>query len=288
MKPATFEYRRADSKDEALSLLAEFGDEASVLAGGQSLVPLLNLRLARPEVIVDIGRLTELKSTSWAGDVLRLGSLTGPRMCCRMTGSPLEAAVLRDAVELIAHPQIRARTTIGGNVAHGDPAAEIPTLLTAMGGRVQLESRSTGSRLVQAEDFFVDMFRTARRSDEIVTGVAVPAHEDYRWRFTEVARRPGDYAMVALCLGVRLDDSGGVLDAHAAFAGCGSRPVRVPEVESCLIGSGLRPDLAVQAASEARAALEPRADIHATAEYRRHLAGLLVNRSVVSILEDRL
>ena len=183
MKPATFEYRRADSKDEALSLLAEFGDEASVLAGGQSLVPLLNLRLARPEVIVDIGRLTELKSTSWAGDVLRLGSLVRAKDVLSDDGISARVAVLRDAVELIAHPQIRARTTIGGNVAHGDPASEIPTLLTAMGGHVQLESRSTGSRLVQAEDFFIDMFRTARRSDEIVTGVAVPAHEDYRWRY---------------------------------------------------------------------------------------------------------
>jgi aerobic carbon-monoxide dehydrogenase medium subunit len=283
VKPGVFEYHRAVSVDDALDVLAEFGDDASVLAGGQSLIPLLNLRLARPSVLVDINRVHELEGLSTAPDAVSVGALTRARAVERSAEAAVALPVLREAIAHIAHPQIRVRTTIGGNVAHADPSAELPAVLAALEGSVELGRR--GSRhTVGAADFFQDAFATAKEPDELVIGVCFPVLPGYRWRFLEVARRHGDYGMVSVCVGLHVRD-GSVADARIALAGCGSVPLRAYVAEKALVGASSAPELARTAAAAVRETVEPVSDIHATGEYRRSLAGVLVSRAVTSILE---
>jgi aerobic carbon-monoxide dehydrogenase medium subunit len=284
VKPVLFEYHRADSVEDALDVLAEVGDEASVLAGGQSLIPLLNLRLARPAVVVDINRVPDLDAVAAEPTAVAVGALARARTVERSAEVASTLPVLRDAIAHIAHPQIRVRTTIGGNVAHGDPASELPAVLVALGGSVELARRDS-DRTVGAADFFQDVFTTAREPDELVVGVRFPVLVGFQWRFLEVARRHGDYGMVSACVGLRVQN-GSVTDARIALAGCGPIPVRPELVEKALTGAAAAPGLAQTATAAVRDAVEPSDDIHATAEYRRSLAGVLVGRAVTSILED--
>jgi aerobic carbon-monoxide dehydrogenase medium subunit len=284
VKPVLFEYHRADSVEDALDVLAEVGDEASVLAGGQSLIPLLNLRLARPAVVVDINRVPDLDAVAAEPTAVAVGALARARTVERSAEVASTLPVLRDAIAHIAHPQIRVRTTIGGNVAHGDPASELPAVLVALGGSVELARRDS-DRTVGAADFFQDVFTTAREPDELVVGVRFPVLVGFQWRFLEVARRHGDYGMVSACVGLRVQN-GNVADARIALAGCGPIPVRPELVEKALMGALAAPGLARTATAAVRDAVEPSDDVHATAEYRRSLAGVLVGRAVTSILED--
>jgi aerobic carbon-monoxide dehydrogenase medium subunit len=284
VKPVLFEYHRADSVEDALDVLAEVGDEASVLAGGQSLIPLLNLRLARPAVVVDINRVPDLDAVAAEPTAVAVGALARARTVERSAEVASTLPVLRDAIAHIAHPQIRVRTTIGGNVAHGDPASELPAVLVALGGSVELARRDS-DRTVGAADFFQDVFTTAREPDELVVGVRFPVLVGFQWRFLEVARRHGDYGMVSACVGLRVQN-GNVADARIALAGCGPIPVRPELVEKALMGAVAAPGLARTATAAVRDAVEPSDDVHATAEYRRSLAGVLVGRAVTSILED--
>jgi aerobic carbon-monoxide dehydrogenase medium subunit len=283
VKPGVFEYHRAASVDDALDVLAEFGDEASVLAGGQSLIPLLNLRLARPSVLVDINHVRELDELAIAPDAVSVGALTRARALERSAEATAALPVLREAISHIAHPQIRVRATIGGNLAHADPSSELPAVLAALDGSVQLKRRGS-RRKVRAAEFFQEVFTTAREPDELVTGVCFPVLAGFQWRFLEVARRHGDYGMVSVCVGLHVRD-GTVFDARIALAGCGPVPLRAPVAEKALVGAANAPQLARTAAAAVRDTVEPMSDIHATGEYRRSLAGVLVSRAVASMLE---
>ena len=283
MKPPPFEYVRAGSLDEALAVLRQVGDEGAVLAGGQSLVPLLNLRLARPAVVVDINGLDELGDVQVQDGCVDVGALVRARALERHAAVADTLPVLVDALKHIAHPQIRVRTTIGGNIAHADPASELPAVLAALDGNVQLR-RQDGDRTVAAGEFFKDVFTTARQADELVVRVRFPVLAGFRWRFLEVARRHGDYGMVSACVGMRVDDSR-VAEIRIGLAGCGPVPVRPRAAEETLAGAVADGTLARTAGSAVRDVVEPSEDIHASAEYRRALAGVLVERAVTSILE---
>ena len=215
VKPAPFQYRVTRTVAEATDALAEFGDEAAVLAGGQSLVPLLNLRLARPRVVVDINPVTELGTHHMSPDAVVVGAMVRARQLERCDDVAAVLPLLRRALSFVAHPQIRSRTTIGGNVAHADPASELPAVLVALGGAVTVRS-AAGERNIAAAEFFQGPMMTAIGEGELITGVTFPVHAAMRWEFDEVARTHGDFAMVGACVGLACRD--GVVDRRGRRA----------------------------------------------------------------------
>jgi carbon-monoxide dehydrogenase medium subunit len=282
MKPAPFEYQAPGSLAAALDLLASRGGDAKLLAGGQSLIPVMNFRLAEPSLLVDINKLTDLDFIRRGEDgSLRIGALTRQR---RLERDPLvaEAApLLHEAMPFIAHPQIRNRGTIGGSLAHADPSAELPTIAVALGARFRLQ-RAGGDRWVEARDFFGGLFTTALEPDEILTEVAVPPLPPRTgWAFLEIARRLGDYAQVGVAARVTLDDSGRCREARLVYLSVGDRPVEAREAARLLAGQEISPEVIAAAADKAsRDEMSPAGDVHATAEFKRHLARVLTGRAL--------
>lgn len=279
MKPAAFEYHAPRTIEEAVGLLAAHGDDAKVLAGGQSLVPLMNMRLARPRVIVDVNRVRGLDGLREARGVLKIGALVRQRAAER---SPLVASrcpLLRDALGWVGHPQIRNRGTIGGSVAHADPAAEIPAVLAALGGEVTVRGPK-GARTIRAADLFVTYLTTSIDVRELLTEVRIPAlPRGAGWSWMEIARRHGDFALagVGVVLALR---RGVIAEARIGLTGVGPAPVRADAAERLLTGSRPSEDLWQHAADAVRSAIEPDGDLHASAEYRRHVAGVLTVRAL--------
>jgi 2-furoyl-CoA dehydrogenase FAD binding subunit len=272
MKPAAFEYCRADSLDEAVALLAEHGREANVLAGGMSLGPMLNMRLARPAAVIDIKRIAGLDAVE-AGDEVRTGAtLTQARA--------LENETLMQAVPLLSlalphvgHFQTRNRGTLCGSVAHADPSAETPLALATLGGAVELRSKA-GARRVAARDFFVDALSTSRGDDELVTALLWPrARPGARHAFDELAQRHGDFAIVACAAAAVVDAQGRLASLSFGLGGVETRPVVVEGAKY----SGERADakLAQRIADEAARAVDPLNDYKASADYRRALVRAL-------------
>lgn len=269
MKPPPFSYVDPDTLDAALAVLAEHGDDATVLAGGQSLIPLLNLRLARPEVVLDLRRVASLGDWSADDGCLRAGAMVPIAVLERSAAVAAEHPGLHRSFGWIAHSQIRARTTVGGSLAHADPAAELPAALVALEGRVQLISAARGARDVAAAEFFLGPFSTARLSDELVTMAQFPKLEA-RSTVVEVARRPGDFAIAGAFVAL------GSTIARIVVFGVHDRPFRVREAEDAAL-SGASP---ADVAAIVRGAVSPQADTHASAAYRRHLAGTVVARAL--------
>jgi CO/xanthine dehydrogenase FAD-binding subunit len=279
VKPAAFEYFAPRSVDEAVALLDKHRDEAKVLAGGQSLVPLMNMRLARPGVIVDINRLGTLEYIVAAPTALRIGALTRQRAAESSTLVADRCPLLRDALRLVGHAQIRNRGTVGGSIAHADPAAELTAVLTALGGDVTVRGRG-GTRVIPASEFFVTYLTTALEAGELLTEVRFPAlPSGAGWSWMEISRRHGDFALAGV--GVVVNLRGGVItDVRIALTGVGATPVRASGAERLLTGRAPSEDLWVEAADAVRAAVEPDGDIHASAEYRRHVSGVLTQRAL--------
>jgi aerobic carbon-monoxide dehydrogenase medium subunit len=268
MIPAAFDYERPESVDAAIEALTRHGDDAKLLAGGHSLLPLMKLRLATPSVLIDIGRLADLSYVRAEGDEVRIGALT--RHC------DVEAnLVLREQVPLLAHvasqigdPQVRHRGTIGGSVAHGDPASDLPAVLLAL--RASLVARGpNGERTIAADDFFTGFLETALNADEVLTEIRVPATGSAGWGFQKFARRAVDWAIVGVA--AVLNGTPGVALVHMSSA-----PVRAAGTESALSGGASIAD----AAARADEGLDPPADLNASAEYRRHLARVLTRRAL--------
>lgn len=275
MKPPLFSYRDPRSLEEVLSLLAEHGLDASVLAGGQSLLPLLNLRLARPEVLVDINRVPGLDGVEIAADAVRFGALARVRSVEHSAAVREAAPALADAVACIAHPQIRARTTIGGNIAHADPSSELPGVLAAFDGRVELTS-ANGSRWVSWSDFFLTVFTTSREPEELLTRVEFPIAPGMAHSFREIARRPGDYPLAGVCVGLKVN-GGAITEARVAAVAVADRPVRLAQVEALLVGgSPSDPALVREARAVAAASTPASDDAHGSARFRQGLVGSLV------------
>ncbi len=280
MKPAPFEYQAPASLEAALDALARHGGDAKLLAGGQSLIPVMNFRLAEPALLIDINKLAELDFIRRDDEGhLRIGAMARQR---RLERDPLVAGMaplLHEAVPFIAHPQIRNRGTFGGSLAHADPAAELPALAVALGARFRLR-RAGGDRWVAAEDFFAGLFATALEPDEMLVEAAIPPSPARTgWAFLEVARRHGDYAQVGVAARVTLDDSGRCREARLVYLSVGDAPVVAREAARLLAGQELSPE-AIAAAAEKAAGdeMDPLGDIHATPEFKRHLARVLTRR----------
>jgi carbon-monoxide dehydrogenase medium subunit len=285
MKPAPFEYLAPDSLDAALDLLARNGGDAKLLAGGQSLIPVMNFRLAQPSLLVDLNRLRDLDyiraDEGDTGGGLRIGAMTRQRKLERDPLVPRLAPLLAEAVPNIAHPQIRNRGTIGGSLAHADPAAELPAVAVALDARFRLR-RANGERWVDARDFFHGLFTTELEPDEMLVEVALPpAPPRSGWAFMEVARRHGDYAQVGIAARVTLDDAGRCREARLVFLSVGDGPVEAREAAGMLAGTDLSDDAIAAAADKvSREEIDPTGNIHASADFKRHLARVLTGRAL--------
>lgn len=280
MKPAPFAYHRPDTLDEALALLAEHGYDAKVLAGGQSLVPAMNFRLAQPAVLVDLNRVAGLDGIDAADGGLRIGCMARQRAAERSAAVAERAPLLAEALPHVAHPQIRARGTVGGSLAHADPAAELPAVMLALGARFLLRGPA-GERTVDAADFYTGLFGTALEEGEILVSVDVPAAAPRTGTaFAELSRRHGDFALAGVAAALVLDDAGRCSAARVALFGVADGPVLAASAAAVLVGEVPSAEAIRAAASAAAAALDPPADIHASAAYRRHLAEVLVRRTL--------
>lgn len=281
MKPAPFEYLAPDSLDAALDILARQGGDAKLLAGGQSLIPVMNFRLAQPSLLVDLNRLGELDYVRLDGGGLRIGAMTRQRTLERDPRVAQLAPLLSEAIPFIAHPQIRNRGTVGGNLAHADPASELPAVAVALRARFRLQ-RVGGERWVEARDFFVSLFTTLLEPDEMLVEVALPASPAYSgWSFIEVARRHGDYAQVGIAAGVSLDESGRCREARLVYLSVGDGPVEAREAARLLEGSPPSEEAIAAAADKAaQGEMDPTGDIHASADFKRHLARVLTGRAL--------
>jgi CO/xanthine dehydrogenase FAD-binding subunit len=281
MKPASFDYVAPDTLAAALAAVAEGGAGAKLLAGGQSLVPMLNFRLAQPAVLVDLNRLHELDFIRPAEDGgLRLGAMVRQRRLERDPQVAARAPLLAEAVPAIAHPQIRNRGTLGGSLAHADPAAELPAVAVALRARLRLE-RIGGDRWVEAGSFFAGLFTTALLPDEILVEVAVPPPPPRTgWCFLEVARRPGDYAQLGVAAMISLDEEGRCREARLVFLSVGTAPLDARRAAGLLHGEMPAGAAIAAAAAAAQQEIEPRGDIHASADFKRHLARVLTARAL--------
>jgi aerobic carbon-monoxide dehydrogenase medium subunit len=288
MKPAPFRYARAASLAEAIALLAAAPEEHKLLAGGQSLVPMLNMRLVRPAVLVDVNGLRDLTGiTATADGGLRLGALTRH---CELAAAPAvreRAPLLAEAARHVGHAAIRNQGTLGGSLAHADPAAELPAALVALDARVHVTG-PRGAREIAAEAFFLGLLSTALEADEILTAVEVPA-QPAGWGFVEIARRPGDFALagVAAVVGVGRPLTlpspplGGEGEVRLVGFGVGDRPLRLVGAERVLAGATLDAATAARAGAAAGPDCNPPGDVHGSAEYRRHLATVLTERALL-------
>jgi len=286
MKPAPFAYHRPATLDEALALLAEHGGEAKPLAGGQSLIPAMNFRLARPAVLVDLNRVAELGYVRAGRDGLQIGAMTRQRAVERSEAVRSAAPLLAEAMPFIAHPQIRNRGTVGGSLAHADPAAELPAVMLALEARFRARGPQ-GERWIPAGEFFTGILETALGPDELLLEVVVPkspARTGYA--FAELARRRGDYALVGVAARVTLDRRGRCQAARITLFSVGDGPVLAAAAAAMLDGQEPSPE-AMRAAADAAAQrdIDPPSDIHASAAYRRRLAAVLTRRALARAVE---
>lgn len=284
MKPGSFEYRAASSVDEAVGLLSEHGDDAKVIAGGQSLMPLMNLRLARPSLVVDLNPVLGLGSLRCNGEIA-IGAMVRHREAERSTDLLDAAPILCHALSHVGHAAIRSRGTIGGSVAHSDPAAELPTVLTALGAAIVARS-TRGERTIAAEEFFTGFLTTSLEDDEVVTEIRVSDPKTgWGWGFEEFSRRHGDFAMVGVAALVAADGHNRIADVRLVFSGVGATPIRAHEAEAVLRGQSASAESFSEALSTATRSLDPPDDLHGSTAYRRQLASVLGERALTAAWE---
>jgi len=281
MKPAPFAYYDPSTLEEAVSLLEAQGGEAKLIAGGQSLVPLLNMRLARPTAVIDLNRIDGLSYIREEGGRLAIGAMTRQREIERSELVQRRQPLLHAATKLIAHPQIRNRGTIGGSLAHADPAAEYPALALALDAELRVLGPN-GQRAIAAADFFVTYLTTALEPSEVVTEVRLPAlPERTGWSVLELSRRHGDFALAGVGTTLTLAAAGSIEDARVVLFGVAATPLRATAAEAMLRGERPTEALFAEAGRAAAAAVEDAlSDIHASAEYRRHLVSVLTKRAL--------
>jgi len=283
MKPAPFKYAAPETLQEALELLGEAGEDARLLAGGQSLVPAMNFRLIQPAMLIDLNRIDELQYIRRGdGQQLRLGAMTRER---QLENDPLIAAaipLLTEAMPNIAHPQIRNRGTLGGSLANADPAAELPVIMVALGARFKLRT-AAHERWVSAADFFTGLFSTALQADEVLVEIEVPISPPRTgWSFLEMAPRAGDYALMGVACLVTLDAAGKCVRASLVYLNAGEGPLQAPQAAQLLQGHTIDDALAESAAALASAnEIQPFGNVHASPEYQRHLARVLTRRALL-------
>lgn len=284
MKPRAFEYFRPRTQDEALELLERYAPEAKVLAGGQSLVPLMNFRLAQPRYLVDTNGITDLSYIREVDTGLAIGAMTRQ---AAIEDSPFVAArcpLLMEATRLIGHRTIRHLGTIGGALAHADPSAEYPAVLMALDGAVTVRG-PRGERVIRAADFFISFCTTALASNELLTEVRLPSlSSGTGWAFTELSRRFGDYAIVGVAAVISVDRGGRCTDVRIALAGVAPTPIRCHDAEESLRGNVATEEVLKEVAAASAAAAAPERDVHASAAYRKAMAAVFVERALRTAL----
>lgn len=279
MKPVDFTLHQPRTLDEAVALLGTYGDEAKLLAGGQSLVPLLNFRLARPEHVIDLDRIAALSTVTRTRDHLVIGAMVRYARAERSPAVAVDAPLVAAAIPLIAHQPVRARGTIGGSLAHADPAAELPAVAVALDATL-VAAGTGGRREIRAADFFVGNLMTALRCDEVLVEVRIDrAPPGTGAAFEEVSRRRGDFALVGVAAQLTVA-AGRVGDVRICLSGVAPVPYRAGRVEALILGQRLDDRLLDRAAQAIRDGIEPGGDLHATAAYRRDVAGVLVARAL--------
>lgn len=281
MKPAPFNYHAPGSLEEALSLLKEYGAEAKLLAGGQSLVPAMNFRVVQPSILIDLNRVAELSYIRGDGDVIRVGSMTRERQLEFDSSIAKRVPLLTEATPFIAHPQIRNRGTIGGSIVNADPAAELPVLMLALSARLKARNAS-GERWIDAQDFFAGMFTTALEPDEILVEIELPfSPANTGWSFMEVAPRTGDYALMGVAVLVTLNENGKCEKAKLVYLNAGDGPVDAKEAAGLLEGKTLDDKVVESAAALAsEKEINPFGNVHTSPEFQRHLANVLTKKAL--------
>jgi carbon-monoxide dehydrogenase medium subunit len=284
VKARAFSYVRPDTVDEALEAFAGAGDAAAYIAGGQSLVPALALRLQAPELLIDIAHIASLRGIELQGEWLRIGALT--RHCEALTNSLIarHAPLFCEAAPHVAHPAIRNKGTLGGSISHADPASEFPAMALAMGAELEIANRE-GIRRVAADDFFVDLFETAMQPGELLVAIHVPVvRPGHRWAFEELARRRGDFALVGA--GILAEFADGVVSGiRIVFFSVGNTPMRARRVEEALTGRSLDKSVVAEAQSAVADDLAPPEDANVPPAMRLHLARILLGRLLNRIME---
>jgi carbon-monoxide dehydrogenase medium subunit len=282
MKASAFSYARATSVSNALELLVAHGDKAKVLSGGQSLMPAMNLRLISPELIVDIGELAELRGIAVTGDVVRIGALTRHVELARSSEIAAHAPLLTQAIAHVAHPAIRNRGTLGGSLAHADPASELPACMVALNATIIIRGQA-GERRIAAVDFFTGIYETALSPEELLVGVELPvARKNALHFFHEFARRHGDYAILGLAAQAIIE-ANVFTDLRLAFFAVGDRPV-LAGAATKLLDAAVTPAMLSEACAALGEELAPHDDQQASASMRRHLAKVLLSRCVAALL----
>ncbi|MDQ3591839.1 MAG: xanthine dehydrogenase family protein subunit M [Actinomycetota bacterium] len=280
MIPAGFDYHAPTTLDEAVRLLGDSGEDVKVLAGGQSLIPVLRLRLAAPETVIDLGRVDELRGVRLDGDTLVLGAMTSHHDVATHELVRQHARVLSEAAATVADPQVRHRGTFGGALAHADPAGDMPAPVLALGGEMVVVGPG-GRRTVPAADFFEDLFTTALGEDELLAEIRIPSHDGWGGHYEKFTRVAQQWSIVAVAAAVRVE-GGSISEARVALTNMGSTAVRAEAVERALIGVAAEDDAVRAAAAQAVEGTSPPSDTNGDADYRRHLATVLTRRAVLA------
>lgn len=289
MKPAAFKYFVPNSIKEAVDFLEQYGDEAKIIAGGQSLVPIMNFRLGRPEVLIDINKIKELDYIRDCADGekegLAIGALTRERVVELDPNVQKKCPILSKAISYVGHTTIRNRGTIGGSLVHADPSGEIPTTICALEGKMKV-SGPDGERTLDCEEFFLTYLTTSLEPSDILVEVKVPVlPEGTGWSFVELSRRVGDFAIVAVATILLMDPDGTCGEARISLGGVAPTPVRAEDAEEILSGQKITPALVEKAGQLAIDATDAEPDYHATADYRREMTNVLVKRSLKEALD---
>ena len=284
MKPPPFDYERPVDTNGALASLASHGGRAKVLAGGQSLLAMLNLRLLSPERLIDVSRLDELKYIRVAGNELRIGALTTHNTVLKSADVATHCPIMAEAYRHVSHHAVRNRGTIGGSLCHNDPAAEMPLVVNLLGASLVARSKN-GERIIAADQFFRGSFETVLEDDELLTEIRVPIPaKGHGWSFQEVSQRKGDFALVATAAMLTLEN-GTCRNVRLGFRNVGERVSRLKAVEAQIEGQTPSERLFSAAASAAMKAVEPPSDLHADADYRRDLVKVLTERVLDKAVE---
>jgi len=278
--PAGFDYHAPATLDEAVRLLSESGDDVKLLAGGQSLLPVLRLRLAAPEVVVDLGKVEELRGVRTEGGTLVIGAMTPHHDVATDATIRQHARVLSEAAATVADPQVRHRGTFGGGLAHADPAGDMPAPVLALGGEMVVVGPG-GRRTVPAADFFVDLFTTALEEDEILAEVRIPSFDGWGGHYEKFTRVAQQWSIVAVAAAVRAE-AGTIAEARVALTNMGTTAVRATAVEQALVGVEASAEAVRAAAAQAAEGTRPPTDTNGDAAYRRHLATVLTRRAVLA------
>ncbi|EWT06763.1 carbon monoxide dehydrogenase [Intrasporangium chromatireducens Q5-1] len=281
MIPASFDYVAPQSLTDALAALAEHGDDAKVLAGGQSLLPILRMRLNAPSVVIDLGKVTELQGISDEGDHLVIGAMTTYAAVLASEAVSTHAALLSKAVATVADPQIRHRGTVGGALVHADPAGDVGAPVLALDAELVIAGQGGATRTVPAADFFEDLFTTAVGEDELLTQIRIPKHTGWGAHYEKFVRVSHQWSIVAVAATVRAE-GGSIAEARVGLTNMGSTPLRATAVEQALVGQSATEEAVRQACARAADGTNPPSDLNGDADYRRHLASVLTRRAVLA------